>query len=136
MAASASSSASVSFTYSMVASSLKVTSGGSPSGGLREPVLPLGDADHEVRLLPLEPEPVHQGQSDRLAMTELHGLSAGRSAYGLLYHVAQALTRISVRRGAMTGPRVYDLGTFSAARVVTDGLFEGEEASYTRWVRR
>jgi hypothetical protein len=37
-----------------------------------------------------------QGQSDRLATAELHGLSAVRCACGLLYHVAQVLTRISV----------------------------------------
>ena len=72
MAASASSAASVSFTYSMVARSLKVTSGASPSGGSAKPVLPLRDAEPEVRLLPRQPEPVLQGLPDGVAMAELH----------------------------------------------------------------
>ena len=100
MAASASSSASVSFTYSIVASSLKVTSG-LALRRFREPVLSLGDADHEVGLLPPQPEPVHQGLSDRVAMAKLHGLSARCSACGL--NVAAPALTSTATSGLGTG---------------------------------
>jgi len=75
MAASASSAASVSFTYSMVARSLKFTSGAALRW-LREPVLPFRDAEPEVRLLPRQPEPLLQGLPDGVAMAELHATQA------------------------------------------------------------